>query len=137
MYKLSESSSKILKHCHPALIAVVTTAIRTSPLDFKVISGYRTKEEQNALYERGLSQKNGIDKLSKHQGVAGQAPSLAVDLAPYPIDWNDLPRFYVLAGAVLTTAAALGTELRWGGNWDRDNDLKDQSFMDLGHFELV
>jgi hypothetical protein len=30
-----------------------------------------------------------------------------------------------------------GINLRWGGDWDRDSDLKDQTFNDLGHIEVV
>lgn len=27
--------------------------------------------------------------------------------------------------------------IRWGGDWDRDHDVKDQTFNDLVHFEVV
>ena len=63
-------------------------------------------------------------------------PSRAVDVAPYPIDWNDTERFGRFAGFVLGMAAAMGIPLRWGGDWDRDNDTHDQKFNDLVHFEL-
>ena len=36
---------------------------------------------------------------------------------------------------MLGVAAAEGIKIRWGGDWDRDNDLADQSFNDLVHFE--
>ena len=26
--------------------------------------------------------------------------------------------------------------LRWGGDWDQDTEVKDNRFDDLGHFEL-
>jgi len=64
-------------------------------------------------------------------------PSLAVDVAPYPIDWNDRERFCYFAGYVKGIAKSLGTELRWGGDWDRDTQVKDNNFDDLPHFELV
>ena len=57
-------------------------------------------------------------------------------LAPYPIDWNDKERFYFFAGYVKGIASQMGIELRWGGDWDSDNQLHDQTFMDLPHFEL-
>jgi len=28
-------------------------------------------------------------------------------------------------------------EVRWGGDWDRDTELKDNRFMDLVHIELI
>ncbi len=55
-------------------------------------------------------------------------PSLAVDLAPYPIDWNDLKRFHELAGRILEVAALLDIPLTWGGHW--------HSFKDYPHYEL-
>ena len=74
----------------------------------------------------------GSPNYSKHN----QEPSLAVDVAPWPIDWNDSHRFYHFAGFVLGIAAALNIRLRWGGDWDSDFDLRDQTFFDLPHFEL-
>ena len=42
-----------------------------------------------------------------------------------------------MAGYIQATADKLGIKIRWGGDWDSDGDLDDQTFMDLGHFELV
>lgn len=66
-----------------------------------------------------------------------KTPSLAVDVAPWPIDWNDKNRFYHFAGRVQGIAQMFNIKIRWGGDWDSDNDLKDQNFYDLPHFELV
>lgn len=63
-------------------------------------------------------------------------PSMGIDVAPYPIDWNDIKRFYHFGGFVQSRAESLGIKLRWGGDWDSDRDLNDQTFMDLVHFEL-
>lgn len=95
--------------------------------DFTVVYGLRTQSEQAELVARGLSKTMN----SKH--LTGKA----VDLAPYPIDWNDTKRFYYFAGMVMALAAEMGIKLRWGGNWDMDYDLNDNTFMDLVHFELV
>jgi peptidoglycan L-alanyl-D-glutamate endopeptidase CwlK len=27
--------------------------------------------------------------------------------------------------------------IRWGGDWDGDQDFRDQTFDDLAHFELI
>ena len=70
---------------------------------------------------------------------------MAVDVAPYPIEWKNTKRFYHFAGFVKGAFRELQNsgeisknwKLRWGGDWDSDNDLDDQSFMDLVHFELV
>ena len=42
--------------------------------------------------------------------------SKAVDVAPYPIDWNDKERFYYFAGVVMGIAIQMGIPLRWGGD---------------------
>lgn len=94
--------------------------------DCTVIYGRRTEAEQARLVQEGLSRTMN----SKH--LTGKA----IDLAPYPIDWNNTKRFYWFAGMVLAVAKELGIKLRWGGDWDGDQDLDDQTFMDLVHFEL-
>ena len=38
---------------------------------------------------------------------------------------------------ILDTAKAMGIDLRWGGDWDRDTEVRDNSFDDLVHFEIV
>jgi peptidoglycan L-alanyl-D-glutamate endopeptidase CwlK len=78
---------------------------------------------------------------SKHN----ETPSRAVDIAPYPIDWEARGRFHVLAGHMMMAFHGLQEEgeirdtldLRWGGDWDRDHVLDDQQFDDLPHFELI
>lgn len=103
--------------------------------DCTVIYGLRTPEEQKRLFDAGLSKTMN----SKH--LTGKA----VDIAPYPIDWDNTKRFYFFAGIMLATWAEMKEEghvpsslgLRWGGDWDMDNDLDDQTFMDLVHFEVV
>ena len=57
-------------------------------------------------------------------------------MAPYPLDWDDRERFQYFAGFVLGTAKQLNLDIRYGGDWDSDNDLKDNNFDDLVHFEI-
>ena len=40
------------------------------------------------------------------------------------------------AGFVKGIALMLGIPIRWGGDWNGNNDLKDNNFDDLPHFEL-
>ena len=64
-------------------------------------------------------------------------PSLAVDVVPYPVDWQDRERMTYFAGFVMGIARVkFGISLRWGGDWDLDTDLKDNKFDDLPHFEI-
>ena len=74
----------------------------------------------------------GKSKTMNSKHLTGKA----VDVAPYPIDWNDRERFTYFAGYVMGIAAKMGIKLRWGGDWDRDHNLKENSFDDLPHFEI-
>jgi len=51
--------------------------------------------------------------------------------------WDDINQFYLMAGHIQSIATRLDYEIRWGGDWDRDGELTDQTFMDLGHFEIL
>ena len=69
-------------------------------------------------------------------GNHNKKPSKAIDVAPYPIDWDDRERMTYFAGYVKGIAMMLGIPIRWGGDWNSNNDLKDNNFDDLPHFEL-
>jgi peptidoglycan L-alanyl-D-glutamate endopeptidase CwlK len=128
MYKFSQRSKERLLTCHPDIIRVMKEVIKG--VDCTILEGHRPQEKQDDVYSKGLSKVKWPH--SKHNA----SPSLAVDVAPYPIDWNDTQRFYYFGGYVLGVADQLGVNLRWGGDWDGDNDLSDQHFMDLVHWEL-
>jgi peptidoglycan L-alanyl-D-glutamate endopeptidase CwlK len=98
--------------------------------DFKVLEGFRSKERQNQLFEEKKTKV--LFPNSRHNIY----PSRAVDIAPWPIDWNDSERFVYLAGFLMGLAATRSLDLRWGGDWDGDTEVKDETFRDLGHFEL-
>ena len=124
----SQKSLKQLYGCHPQLQLLFFEIIKH--YDCTVLEGYRNEMRQDELYRIGQSKVKYPD--SKHNTT----PSMAVDVAPYPIDWNNTKRFYHFAGFVIATAKQLSLDIRWGGDWDSDNDLDDQMFMDLVHFEL-
>jgi len=42
-----------------------------------------------------------------------------------------------LGNRVELTLARMGVDLRWGGDWDSDTEVRDNSFDDLVHFEIV
>lgn len=111
------------------LYDIATDAIKI--MDFTIITGHRDQAEQDADYAAGRS------KLKWPDGKHNASPSKAYDLAPFPVNWKDLSRFYVLAGIILACAASRGVKIRWGGNWNGDFDLVNNKFQDIGHFELV
>ena len=98
--------------------------------DCSVIQGHRGKADQNKAFDEGRS------KLRYPDGNHNAVPSKAVDVAPYPIDWSDRDRFHYFSGFVLGIASQMGLKIRWGGDWDRDTQVKDNKFDDLPHFEI-
>jgi len=132
--KFGKRSKKNLDSCHIDLQRICLEVIKL--YDFSVICGERSKEAQDKAVREHKSKV--VYPNSKHN----KRPSEAVDLAPYPIDWNNLNRFILLAGFMLATAEALYKDgeithiLRWGGDWDSDRYIKDHKFKDFPHFEL-
>jgi len=129
MPRFSESSRQRLLTCDGRLIHICSEIIPV--YDFKVLYGHRGEDIQNRLFDQGLS------KLRYPQSKHNSYPSLAVDLAPWPVDWQDEDRFCVLAGMVLYVGRKLGVNIRWGGDWDQDDVVADTRWRDLGHFEIV
>ena len=132
MPKFSRTSKGILYSCVSDLQTIMNDVIKIT--DIKIISGLRNEEEQNYLYRMEFSKK--MFPNSRHNAIL-PALSEAVDIAPYPVDWKDEEKFYYVAGIVMGVAGMLGINLRWGGDWDMDTELKDNSFNDLAHYERV
>jgi len=129
MPSFSGRSKAKLDTCHPDLQKVLNEVVKH--FDCSILEGYRNQERQDFLFE------NGQSKLRYPQGKHNSEPSLAVDVVPYPIDWEDRERFVLFAGYVLGTASALGISLRWGGDWDGDWNSTETSFFDAPHFEMA
>lgn len=100
--------------------------------DITIIYGARTVEEQRQLVAEGLSKTMDSKHIPREDGYA-----YAVDVAPYPIDWEYKEPYYYMWGRIEEIAKRRGVKLRWGGDWDMDKDFNDQTFMDLVHVELL
>ncbi len=124
------ASLKQLETCDERLQRLFNEVIKH--WDCTIVQGKRTESEEAQHLADGTSHTNH----SKHVYPIG-APSLAADVAPYPIVWGDTKRFYAFGGFVVGISTQLGIKIRWGGDWDSDRDLNDQKFNDLPHFELV
>ena len=119
-FRLSDRSRVRLKGVHPALVGVIEAAIATSPVDFMVTEGLRTKERQAALVRAGASRTPNSRHITGH----------AVDVAAVvegQIRW-DWPLYPRIAEAIKAAAKARGVALVWGGDWP--------SLRDGPHFEL-
>ncbi len=106
--------------------------------DFTIVCGFRDMAAQTFAFEQSFSTKQWPN--SKHN----VNPSLAVDIAPWHSDlphirWERKEEFIFLAGLIVG-ASWMNLDgddsIRWGGDWDSDGDQRDQTFMDIGHFEI-
>ena len=150
MYKLSKRSLDRLDGLDERLVAVVKSAIHRTKIDFGVICGMRTMEEQKALVAKGASQ----TMKSKHlQGYA-------VDLMAYigsRASW-ELNLYDDIADAMAEAAREVDVPMRWGAAWTvsniaqfTDGTMQDamnsyiderrtqgrRPFLDCPHFELM
>lgn len=147
--KLSQRSLSKLQGVHPDLVKVVQLAIQKTTQDFSVTEGLRTLERQKQLFAQKATQTLNSKHLPQSTGYGH-----AVDLVPYPVDWN-LEKFYPIVEAVRDAANELNVKIRWGGCWAVLNDTtanpKDlvneysanrrkqgrKPFIDGPHFELA
>lgn len=109
-----------LNTCHPLLQKLFHEVIKHR--DCSILCGHRGKEEQEKAFTDGFS--NSHWGQSNHNYV----PSLAVDVVPYPIDWNNINRFYEFAGFVQGIALMKGIPIQWGGRFQK---------FDGPHYELI
>ena len=137
MNYFSKRSKENLEECHVTLRNIFNRVLRVH--DCSIIEGYRGETKQNQYYY-------GKPKLSHKkfpESLHNQKPSLAIHAVPYfpdrKLDWDDKKAFIHFAGIVKGVASQMPEKpvIRWGGDWDRDNDLQDQTWDDLAHFELI
>jgi peptidoglycan LD-endopeptidase CwlK len=131
----SKESMVNLSTCHPDLQVLAYEVIKK--FDCKCVCGHRGQEDQDKAFAEGKS------KLKYPNGNHNAIPSNAMDLYPYPIDMKNTNRFYWFGGYVMGIAEMLYAEgkidhrIRYGGDWDGDKDINDQTLNDLVHFEII
>ena len=128
MPRFGKRSISRLKTCDQKLQELFYEVVKH--FDCSIIEGHRGEERQNKAFADGNS------KVKYPNGKHNQNPSVAVDVAPYPIDWSDRDRFHYFGGFVLGVAKQMGMNIRWGGDWNQDTETKDNKFDDLVHFEI-
>lgn len=151
-YILSKRSLTALEGVDPRLVDVVKRAIQITKQDFLVTEGLRTRERMMEIYGqgrtvaqlavKGIPAKYAKPKASKVTWLNDPYNSLhgrgrAVDLAPYPVDYNTLSKFDKIADAMFASAKELGVKIRWGADWDGDGKIREAGEYDATHFELV
>ena len=148
-FKLSDRSLRNLQGVDEQLVATVNLAIVLTKIDFGVICGLRTMEEQRVLVDKGAS------KTMRSKHLDGNA----VDLMAYigsRASW-ELNLYDDIADAMKQAAVETGAVLSWGAAWhipdirqwngtmenamDAYIDLRrsegKRPFIDGPHFELM
>ena len=147
-FKLSQRSLDKLEGVDKRLVAVVKHAITVTKVDFGVICGLRTVEEQKELVAKGASKTMN----SKH--LTGDAVDLMAFVGSRG-SW-ELNLYDEIADAMREGALKEGIALRWGAAWHKNlNDWKGSAedlmneyidlrrsqgkrpFIDGPHFELA
>ena len=129
MFKFGKKSRERLATCDERLQRVFNEVINY--VDCSVLEGHRGEERQEKLF------KDGKTKVHYPNGRHNASPSRAVDVVPYPVDWDDRERFHLFAGVVLGIAYSMDIALRWGGDWNQNFEVDDNQFDDFPHFELI
>jgi len=129
MPQFSRRSRERLDTCHPDLIRWADELIKH--VDFTVLCGYRDQWAQQEAFRLNCTTKRW--PYSKHNRL----PSTAVDLAPYPVNWQDKARFAYFAGYGIAIAERMGIVITWGADWNRNTYTIDERLIDMPHFELT
>ena len=129
MPRFGKKSRERLATCDERLQKVFNEVINY--VDCSVLEGHRGEERQEKLF------KDGKTKVHYPNGRHNANPSRAVDVVPYPVDWDDRERFHLFAGFVLGIAYSMDISLRWGGDWNQNFEVDDNQFDDFPHFELI
>lgn len=143
MPQFSPKSEQRLATCHADLQTLFHEVIKY--FDCTVTEGFRNQADQDKAFAEGKS------KLKWPNGNHNHNPSLAVDVYPCPIELEPKTdreekiykwKMCYFAGQVKAIARVLHAqnkishEIKWGCDWDDDNDLKENTFFDFPHFEL-
>jgi peptidoglycan L-alanyl-D-glutamate endopeptidase CwlK len=125
---MNVASERRLSKLHPSLVSAiraVETELGRRGITIEVVQGYRTIDEQEALYAKGRTAPGEIVTRARG-GESNHNYGLAADLCPFvdgKPNWGAPIDVWVAIGK---TAAKHGLE--WGGNWKK--------FVDKPHVQL-
>ena len=130
MAHFGRQSMRNLEGVHPLLVDWAFELVTV--MDVKVVDGVRDLTRQREYVALGVS----MTMNSKHL-IQGDGYGHALDLAPYPVDWSDHRRFYIMAGIGFGIAHKMNLPITWGGRWNPDDDqFHLPHFNDMGHFQI-
>lgn len=154
MFRFGSASLKRLATLHPDLQRVAKRALELSPIDFAIVQGSRTLDEQKRLYGKGRTAAQckaaGVPVHYAHPSEAKVTWTLrsnhlvkadgyghALDFAPYINGKVHMPArptkadeqlYRDIANAFKRAAMECCVVIEWGGDW--------KSTVDLPHIEL-
>jgi len=120
--KFSPRSQAALDTAHPDLQRLFQ-AVLDAGHDCTILVGHRTQEAQDECCRMGHSKTPW--PTSKHNSL----PSMAVDVMPCPIDWDNSVQHDEFAVQVRLIADELKIKVRWGGTFKK--------LIDKPHWELA
>lgn len=137
-YALGARSLAKLEGVNPRMVAIVKRAIQLTAQDFVVLEGVRTQARQRVLYAQGRTRPGPkvTWTLTSRHFVQADGFGHAVDICPWPVDWNTPSKFDAIADAMEGAALELDIGIRWGANWDGDGVRREAKETDSPHFEL-
>jgi hypothetical protein len=110
----SAKSSYNLSTCDPDLQKLFQVVVRK--FDCSVICGHRTKTATERI------EATGVRVTPWPHGKHHTQPSTAVDVMPWPIDWEDKVVLRNFSYYVKGVADGLGVKVKWGGDFRGDFD---------------
>jgi peptidoglycan L-alanyl-D-glutamate endopeptidase CwlK len=114
-------------------LQVVVDFILLEVSDVSLITGHRDEATQNQLYPT-------FTKVRWPDSKHNKTPAEAVDLQPFPypeVEQELREQLSYIAGRAIQYANQLHITLRWGGDWNRNGSIVDNTFDDLFHFEVL
>ena len=101
----------------------------TKGVDIIITEGLRTIEQQRQYLKIGRS------KTLKSRHLIGNAIDICFSVNGR-INWNDMT-YWTLAGKHYADYCKTNkVNGRWGGDWNKNGDWKDEKFLDAPHFEI-
>lgn len=132
--QFTEKEKQRLELINPNLQKVILKA--AEKVSLFVVCGHRDQHDQDLAFAQGFS-KVKFPNSKHNKSVYPGYRSDAVDLCPYPIDWNDDRKFIDIYQAMREASTELNIKVRFGADFNGDGNLTNDKFSDKPHYELA